>query len=83
VPVAEIRRLVPDGLTVQEYGGTSWVGVVPFRMTGVMRRPLPEDRAHRPGAIPPGEAVNEDGPVRRLVHDLEEPLAIRPSQASP
>jgi uncharacterized protein YqjF (DUF2071 family) len=42
VPAAELRRLVPDGLNVQEFGGTSWVGVVPFRMTGVMRRPLPD-----------------------------------------
>ncbi|MEI7684224.1 MAG: DUF2071 domain-containing protein [Planctomycetota bacterium] len=42
VPAAELRRLVPDGLTIQEFGGTSWVGVVPFRMTGVMLRPLPD-----------------------------------------
>ncbi|MFO0810698.1 MAG: DUF2071 domain-containing protein [Gemmataceae bacterium] len=42
VPAATLRRFVPDGLTVQEHGGTSWVGVVPFRMTGVMRRPLPD-----------------------------------------
>ena len=41
VPSALLRPLVPDSLTVQEYGGTSWVGVVPFRMTGVTRRPLP------------------------------------------
>ena len=25
-----------------EYEGTSWVGVVPFRMSGVMRRPFPD-----------------------------------------
>jgi uncharacterized protein YqjF (DUF2071 family) len=42
VPAADLRRLVPDGLSVQEYDGTSWVGVVPFRMAGVMRRPLPD-----------------------------------------
>jgi uncharacterized protein YqjF (DUF2071 family) len=42
VPAADLRRLVPAGLSVQEYGGTSWVGVVPFRMTGVTRRPLPD-----------------------------------------
>ena len=42
VPAAALRRLVPDRLTVQEHGGTSWVGVVPFRMAGVMRRPLPD-----------------------------------------
>jgi uncharacterized protein YqjF (DUF2071 family) len=42
VPAADLRRFVPEELTIQEYGGTSWVGVVPFRMTGVMIRPLPD-----------------------------------------
>jgi uncharacterized protein YqjF (DUF2071 family) len=42
VPAAVLRPLVPVGLEVQEFDGTSWVGVVPFRMTGVMRRPFPD-----------------------------------------
>lgn len=42
MPAGELQRLVPDGLNVQEFDGTSWIGVVPFRMTGVMRRPLPD-----------------------------------------
>jgi uncharacterized protein YqjF (DUF2071 family) len=42
VPAADLRRLVPDGLHIQEYDGVSWIGVVPFRMTGVMRRPFPD-----------------------------------------
>lgn len=42
VPTAAVRPLVPEALTVQEFDGTSWVGVVPFRMSGVMRRPLPD-----------------------------------------
>lgn len=42
VAVAALRHLVPDGLEIQEREGTSWVGVVPFRMAGVMRRPLPD-----------------------------------------
>src|SRR5690606_34777811 len=42
VPLEVLRPLVPDCLKVQEFGGTSWVGVVPFRMAGVMRRPLPD-----------------------------------------
>ncbi len=42
VPAADLRPLVPDGLRIQEFDGTSWVGVVPFRMVGVMRRPLPD-----------------------------------------
>ena len=42
VPAAVLRPLVPAELSIQEFEGTSWVGVVPFRMTGVMRRPLPD-----------------------------------------
>lgn len=42
IPAAELRPLVPPGLAIQEFDGTSWVGVVPFRMSGVMRRPLPD-----------------------------------------
>lgn len=37
-----MRHLVPGGLEVQEFDGTSWIGVIPFRMTGVARRPLPD-----------------------------------------
>ncbi|MBK5256088.1 MAG: DUF2071 domain-containing protein [Vicinamibacteria bacterium] len=37
-----LRPLIPDGLEIQEFDGTSWIGVVPFRMTGVMRRALPD-----------------------------------------
>jgi uncharacterized protein len=42
VPSELLRPLVPAGLTIQEFEGTSWVGVVPFRMEGVMRRPFPD-----------------------------------------
>ena len=42
VPTAALRPLVPERLTLQEFGGTSWVGVVPFRMTGVTRRSMPD-----------------------------------------
>ena len=42
IPAADLRHLVPDGLTIQEFDGVSWIGVVPFRMTGVMRRPFPD-----------------------------------------
>ena len=37
-----LRGLVPRELQIQEFDGTSWVGLVPFRMQGVMRRPLPD-----------------------------------------
>jgi hypothetical protein len=42
VDAALLRPLVPSPLKVQEFEGTSWVGLVPFRMAGVMRRPLPD-----------------------------------------
>ena len=42
MPASLLRPLVPDRLTIQEFEGTSWIGVVPFRMEGVMRRPLPD-----------------------------------------
>ena len=42
IPAETLRPLVPEPLEVQEFEGTSWVGVVPFRMQGVMRRPLPD-----------------------------------------
>lgn len=42
MPASALRSLVPPALAVQEMDGTSWVGLVPFRMEGVMHRPLPD-----------------------------------------
>ncbi len=42
VPVAAVRALVPPGLDVDTFDGATWLGIVPFRMAGVMRRPLPD-----------------------------------------
>ncbi|HKQ96311.1 MAG TPA: DUF2071 domain-containing protein [Candidatus Polarisedimenticolia bacterium] len=42
MPAAALRPLVPQPLALQEFDGRAWIGVVPFRMTGVMRRPLPD-----------------------------------------
>lgn len=41
VPASALRRFVPDWLTIQEHSGSSWVGLVPFRMTGVTLRSVP------------------------------------------
>ncbi|BET66162.1 DUF2071 domain-containing protein [Opitutales bacterium ASA1] len=38
----EITRHLPPGLTLQEFDGSAWIGLVPFRMAGVMRRPFPD-----------------------------------------
>ena len=48
VAVEAVRPLIPAGLEVQAFSdtsypvGTTWIAVVPFRMAGVMRRPLPD-----------------------------------------
>jgi uncharacterized protein YqjF (DUF2071 family) len=41
VPASRLRGFVPPSVEIQELDGTSWVGVVPFRMEGVTARPLP------------------------------------------
>jgi uncharacterized protein YqjF (DUF2071 family) len=42
IAVDRLRAVVPSSLTIQQFDGTAWIGVVPFRMEGVMRRPLPD-----------------------------------------
>jgi uncharacterized protein YqjF (DUF2071 family) len=42
IEAARLRPLVPEGLAIQEFDGVAWIAVVPFRMTGVMRRYLPD-----------------------------------------
>jgi len=42
IEASKLRPLVPTGLAIQEFDGSAWVGVVPFHMEGVMRRPLPD-----------------------------------------
>ncbi len=41
ISVTAVRHLVPASLDIEEFDGSTWLGVVPFRMTGVMRRWLP------------------------------------------
>lgn len=36
-----LRQLVPEALDLDTYKGTCWIGVVPFRMSGVRLRGLP------------------------------------------
>jgi uncharacterized protein YqjF (DUF2071 family) len=42
LPAEQLQPLVPPELEVQEFEGTSWIGVVPFHMRGVMVRLLPD-----------------------------------------
>jgi uncharacterized protein YqjF (DUF2071 family) len=41
VPPATLQPLVPPGLELDTWNGSAWVGVVPFRMTGVRVRGAP------------------------------------------
>lgn len=41
VPAPVLRPHVPPGLTLQEFDGSAWLGVVPFRMEGVTLRNVP------------------------------------------
>ena len=42
IPSSVLRPLVPPALRIQEFERTSWIGIVPFHMKGVMRRPGPD-----------------------------------------
>ena len=41
IPVEQLRRLVPSLLPLDEFDGRAWVGLVPFRMSGIRGRLLP------------------------------------------
>lgn len=41
VPAAAVQPLVPQELTLDTFDGQCWIGVVPFRMSGIHRRGLP------------------------------------------
>lgn len=41
VPAQNLRALVPAALQIEEHSGSSWVGIVPFRMAEVAPRPFP------------------------------------------
>jgi uncharacterized protein YqjF (DUF2071 family) len=41
VPLAAVRPLIPDTLTIETFDGTAWLGVVPFSMRRVHARGLP------------------------------------------
>jgi uncharacterized protein len=41
IPSEAIRRYIPPQLTIDTFDGTAWIGVVPFRMSGVTPRLVP------------------------------------------
>jgi hypothetical protein len=42
IPLAELRPLVPDQLTLDIFDGQCWIGVVPFWMSGIRARGAPQ-----------------------------------------
>lgn len=42
VPPAKIKPLLPARVRLQEFDGSAWIGLVPFCMARVMRRPFPD-----------------------------------------
>ncbi len=40
-PVEEVQALLPPGLRVDEFGGSAWVGLIPFHMRRVQLGPTP------------------------------------------
>ena len=41
IPPATLRPLIPSALELDQFEGSAWLGVVPFRMTGVRLRATP------------------------------------------
>ncbi len=41
VPVEVLRPLIPSSFEIDTYDGVAWIGVVPFRMSGVRPRAVP------------------------------------------
>lgn len=41
VPAERLRAHVPAGLSIETFDGSAWIGVVPFRMSGIRLRGLP------------------------------------------
>ncbi|MEO8359797.1 MAG: DUF2071 domain-containing protein, partial [Vicinamibacteria bacterium] len=41
IDAKRLRPLIPEALKIQEFEGTAWIAVVPFRMSGVTLRGLP------------------------------------------
>jgi uncharacterized protein YqjF (DUF2071 family) len=41
VAIQDLRRLIPEPLEIDTFDGSAWIGIVPFRMTGVAPRMVP------------------------------------------
>jgi uncharacterized protein len=85
VPFEALQPFIPNGLTLQRFDGSAWLGVVPFRMANVRARGLPPV---------PGTANFLELNLRTYVTDgtrpgvwffsldAENPLAVRGARAA-
>lgn len=64
VPAERLRPFVPAGLEIDSFDGSAWLGIVPFRMSGIRHRLLPPI---------PGLAAFPELNVRTYVHPTTDP----------
>ena len=69
LPVETLAPLIPPGLTLDTFDGRAWIGVIPFRMSGVRLRGLPPM---------PGAAAFPELDVRTYVTDRPREQGGRP-----
>jgi uncharacterized protein len=63
---ARLRPFVPPGLVIETFDGAAWLGIVPFRMSGIRHRLLPPI---------PGLSAFPELNVRTYVHAASDPGA--------
>ncbi len=85
VPATSLRPWIPSGLELEEFNGSAWLGVVPFRMEGVRPRCCPSI----PGLCNFAELnvrtyvrSGEKSGVWFFSLDAENPLAVRVARAT-
>jgi uncharacterized protein YqjF (DUF2071 family) len=90
VEEAVLRPLVPEGLEIETFGGSAWVGVIPFRMSGIrMRRcpPVPTTTSFpelnvRTYVRPVGRTGEDDAGVWFFTLDASSRIAVRKARAT-
>lgn len=78
VPADKLRPLIPDGLTLQEFDGSAWIGVVPFLLDVRPRFVPPLPRVSRFPEINVRTYVEADGKpgIWFFSLDARNPLAV-------
>jgi hypothetical protein len=84
-----LRPLVPDGLEIETFDGSAWIGVIPFRMSGIRLRrcpPVPTTTAFpelnvRTYVRPIGSTIEDEGGVWFFSLDATSRIAVRSARA--